>query len=64
MTYAKGHYTKEAMRSRPNCIITSGQVYSWTLKSLLQTRLLKDHGWKCTAVVVLSIVLRAAVRMI
>jgi hypothetical protein len=31
---------------------------------LLQTRLLADHGWKCTAVVVLNIVLRAAARSI
>lgn len=52
------------MRSRTNCTITSVQVYSWTLKSLLQARLVKDHGWKCTAVVVLSMVLRAATRMI
>jgi len=52
------------MRSRTNCIITGGQVYSWALESLLQTRLLKDHGWKCTAVVVLSVVVRAATRMI
>ena len=52
------------MRSKANCIITCGQVYSWTLKSLLQARLVKDHGWKCTAVVVLSIVIRAATRMI
>ena len=52
------------MRSRTNSSITSGQVYSWTLESLLQARLVKDHGWKCTAVVVLSIVLRAATRMI
>jgi len=52
------------MRSRTNCTITSGQVYSWTLKSLMQTRLVKDHGWKCTAAVVLSIVIRAATRMI
>jgi hypothetical protein len=52
------------MRSRTNCIITGGQVYSWALESLLQARLMKDHGWKCTAVVVLSVVLRAATRMI
>jgi hypothetical protein len=31
---------------------------------LLSARLLKDHGWKCTAVVVLSIVLRAAARSV
>ena len=52
------------MRSRTNCIISSGQVYSWTLQSLLQAKLLKDHGWLCTATVVLGIVLRAAARSI
>jgi hypothetical protein len=34
------------------------------LESLLQARLLKDHGWLCTAAVVLGIVLRAAARSI
>lgn len=52
------------MRSRKNCTITSGQVYSYTLESLLQDKLVKDHGWLCTAAVVLGIVLRAAGRSI
>ncbi len=52
------------MRSGTNCTITSGQVCSWTLKSLLEAKLVKDHGWFCTATVVLSIVLRAAARSI
>ena len=52
------------MRSGMNYTITSGQVYSWTLTSLLQAKLVKDHGWLCTAQVVLSIVLRAAARLI
>jgi hypothetical protein len=52
------------MRSRMNCIISSCEVYSWIQKWLLQIRLLKDHGWKCTAPVVLGIVLRAAARKI
>jgi hypothetical protein len=47
-----------------NYTITSGQVYSWTLTSLLQAKLVKDHGWLCTAQVVLGIVLRAAARLI
>lgn len=64
MTYVTGHYTEEAIRSRTNCIITSGKVYSWALESLLQAKLVKDHGWPCTATVVLGIVLRAAARMI
>jgi hypothetical protein len=52
------------MRSRMNCIISSSDVYSWIQKWLLHIRLLKDHGWKCTAPVVLGIVLRAAARKI
>jgi len=52
------------MRSRTNCIISSCEVYSWIQKWLLHIRLLKDHGWKCTAPVVLGIVLRAAARKI
>ena len=52
------------MRSRTNCIITSGEVYSWSRECLLQAKLVKDHGPICTAVVVLGIVLRAAARSI
>lgn len=52
------------MRSGTNCTITSGRVCSWTLETLLQAKLVKDHGWRCTASVVLSIVLRAAARSI
>ena len=57
-------HTGEAMRSRMNDTITADQVYSWTLEFLLKARLVKDHGWLCTARVVLSIVLRAAARSI
>jgi hypothetical protein len=52
------------MRSRTSYTITSGEVHSWVRSCLLSGRLLKDHGWKCTAVVVLNIVLRAAARSI
>ena len=52
------------MRSGTKCSITSGQVHTWTLESLLKAKLVKDHGWLCTASVVLSIVLRAAARSI
>jgi hypothetical protein len=52
------------MRSRMSYTITSGQVHSWVRQCFLQARLLKDHGWKCTALVVLDIVLRAAARSI
>lgn len=52
------------MRSGTNCSITSGEVYSWSRKCLLQAKLAKDHGWLCTATVVLSVALRAAGRSI
>lgn len=52
------------MRSRMSHTITSGEVHRWTLDWLLECKLIKDHGWLCTAVVVWNIVLRAAARMI
>ena len=52
------------MRSRTNCSINSNLVYSWTQECLTQAKLAKDHGWRCTANVVLAIVLRAAARSI
>ena len=52
------------MRSGTNCIINSGQVHSWSLGLLLDAKLVKDHGWKCTATIVLGIALRAAARCI
>lgn len=52
------------MRSRMNCRISSGQVHQWTLNWLLQAKLVKDHGWCCTAAVMLNVVLRAAARSI
>src|SRR5688572_457076 len=52
------------MRSTTCCTITGGEVHAWALNWLLQSKLLKDHGWKCTAAVVLNIVLRAAARSI
>ena len=52
------------MHSRTNCIITSSEVYSWSRECLLQAKLVKDHGWLCTATMVLGIVLRAAARSI
>ena len=64
MICVNSHYTEEAMRSGTNCNITSGEVYSWTRECLLQAKLVKDHGWLCTAAVVLGIVLRAAGRSI
>lgn len=52
------------MRSGTNYRIHSGEVHSWALNWLVQASLLKDHGWRCTATVVLSVVLRAAARCI
>ncbi len=52
------------MRSGMNYTLTSSEVYSWTLRTLLQADLVKDHGWLCSAQVILSIVLRAAARLI
>jgi hypothetical protein len=52
------------MRSRHSHSISSGEVHQWVLDWLLQAKLLKDHGWLCTAAVVWSIVLRAAARSI
>lgn len=52
------------MRSRMNCTISCGEVYAWVLECLLQAKLVKDHGWLCTAKAVLGIVLRAAGRSI
>ena len=52
------------MRSGTNCTITSGEVFAEVRECLLQAKLVKDHGWLCTATVVLGIVLCAAGRSI
>jgi hypothetical protein len=52
------------MRSRANYIVSSREVHGTTEKWLLGASILKDHGWKCTAAVVLGVVLRAAARSI
>ena len=52
------------MRSQTCCSISSGEVHQWALDWLVQAKLVRDRGWKCTAVVVLNIVLRAAARSI
>lgn len=51
------------MRSRKSHTISSGEVHRWAVDWLLHAKLLKDHGWKCTAAVVWSVVMRAAARM-
>lgn len=50
------------MRSRTSCSISASEVHRWALDWLLQAGLVKDHGPKCTAVMLLTIVLRAAAR--
>lgn len=52
------------MRSRKDSIVSSVEVHQWSLQWLLESRLLADHGWLCTAEVVWNVVLRAAARMI
>jgi hypothetical protein len=52
------------MRSRTCCSIHSGEVHAWAVSWLLEAKLVKDHGWKCTAAMVLNVVLRAAARSI
>ena len=52
------------MRSNDSHIISSQEVHQWTLHWLLQAKLLTDHGWLCTAVVVWNLVLRAAARCV
>jgi len=53
-----------AMRSKGSHSISANEVHQWSLNWLLQSKLLKDHGWLCTATVVWNIVLRAAARSI
>ncbi len=48
------------MRSRACCSIESGEVHRWALEWLMQAKLVRDHGWKWTAVVVLNVLLRAS----
>jgi hypothetical protein len=50
------------MRSGKDSIVSSRQVHQWALNWLLQARLLKDHGYLCTAVMVFHVLLRAAAR--
>jgi len=52
------------MRSRMNSIVSCSEVHQWALLWLVQAELLKKNRGRCTPVVVWSIVLRAAARMI
>lgn len=52
------------MRSRTNSIVSCSEVHQWALSWLMQAELLKDRGRQCTPVVVWSVLLRAAARLI
>lgn len=52
------------MRSRKSHTTNSQEVHQWAVNWLVEAKLLKDHGWLCTAAVVWSVVLRAAARMV
>ena len=52
------------MRSRKSHTISSQEVHQWAVNWLVEAKLLKDHGWLCSATVVWGIVLRAAARMV
>jgi len=52
------------MRSKKSHSISAVEVHQWSLNWLLQAKLLKDHGWLCTAATVWNILLRAASRSI
>lgn len=51
------------MRSMTSHSISSHEVHECAVQGLLQAKLLKDHGWLCSAVVVWNVLLRAAARM-
>ncbi|MBX3443974.1 MAG: transposase [Planctomyces sp.] len=50
------------MRSRKSHTISAGHVHQWAIEWLLEALPLKAPGWKCTALVVWNIILRAAAR--
>jgi hypothetical protein len=49
-----------AMRFKERSNISAGEVHAYAMDWLMQARVMKDHGWKCTAAVVLNVLLRAA----
>jgi len=53
------------MRSRMNSIVSCSELHQWALLWLMKAEILKDRGArKCTPIVVWSLLLRAAARMI
>lgn len=52
------------MRSAKNSNISAPQIYSWAIEWLIKAKLAADHGPKCTALMVMGIVLRAAAHRI
>ncbi len=51
------------MRSRTSHSISSHEVHQCAMPWLLESMLLKDHGWLCSAVVVWNVLWRAAARL-
>ena len=52
------------MRSGAYCTINSGEVFAEVRECLMQSKLVKDHGWLCTGAMAAGMVLRAAARSI
>lgn len=52
------------MRSRTSSTINCGQLHQWMVEWVLRAKIVKDHGWLCTASMLASILLRAAARSI
>ena len=50
------------MRSRKTRILSSHEVQSWVLSRLSAAIRLPNHGWRCTAMVVWMLLVRAAAR--
>jgi hypothetical protein len=63
MVCVKKDQPKEGTHASRKNSIASTQVHQWACQRLRDAKLLKDHGPLCTAVVVWSVVLRAAARM-
>jgi hypothetical protein len=51
------------MRPVQDVRLSCSQIHGWALQSLLDARLLRDHGPVCTAVAVWNVLLRAAAHL-
>ena len=57
------HFKEEAMRSPQNFTITNGAIHQQAVEALQGYLQLEDHGPKCTAAVILAVLLYAAARI-